>query len=332
MARILTEHLESGVFTRQRLINLTNASIVDAASGDGSRRYLSSNGNPSFARLSMLGSYSEVYGETWFESNQLPGLDQDQIIRFFNGSTQLASFQLTAANVWAPKIGASVETAGSLAATWGVWHCAEFHYKIHASTGALTLKIDGIEVCSFTGDTVVSGLTVFDIVEMYYSTGSAHINADGLVINDTTGGESNSWPGIIYVSSQDPDAVSATYNAWSGSAGGDKNLLVDEYPPNETDFVYSVTNAQKQGFSFGAHSVPVNGVIQAVIHEYYARKISSGQVKMGMRDGGVDAQTAALDLGVDWAVLQNRQPLDPSAAAWNLTTADSVETFVETVI
>ena len=114
--------------------------------------------------------------------------------------------------------------------------------------------------------------------------------------------------------------------------GGSKYLLVDEYPPNVTDYVYSITNAQKQGFGFGAHGLSADSQIQSVIHEYYARKISSGQLKLQMRDGGVDTANAAQDLGVDWKSMQNRAILDPSAAAWTVTTADSVEGFVEAVI
>jgi hypothetical protein len=345
MVRILTEHLESGFFSEARVLshnyfppddsgikaNIRDSSIY-GPSGDGSRRFLHT-GNPfgvNFLRLQMFGNYSEIYGEIWFYDAVSPVPGADQIIRFYNNAQEMASVRLTPDNKWAPRFGGGLnlpEAQGSLYATWGVWHCLEFYYKISA-TGEFTGKIDGFPAFSFTGNTVVAGLTSFNQIDMFCQL-TASMDLDGLVINDTTGAEDNTWPGIILVASRDPNADQAAHDQWSATSGGSKFPKVSEYPDDPATYIFSVTDAQKQGFDFPAFSVPANSVPISVITEDTALKVSSGEIYQWQKLGATEIASVAKPLGTDLKVVQNRRTKDPTGATWTLANANASSAIVE---
>jgi hypothetical protein len=343
MARILTEHLESGWFSEQRVLTyiantfiIRDSSTAGAPSGDGSRRWINLNNavGETYVRLQMFGFYTEVYGEIFYRFPIQPLVGSDQIIRFFNDAQPMMTLRVTPANHFAPVVGGALnipKPEGSLDLTWGVWHCLEFYYKIHASSGEFTCKVDGTEACSFVGDTTFAGKTSFNNVDMFAQLMNS-CDLDGLVINDTTTSDDNTWPAIIYCASRDPNADMVAHNDWSVTIGGSKFPKVSEYPDNVNSYIYSVTNGQKQGFTYPAFNVPANSVPISVITEDTCRKISEGQIKQGQRLAGVEDQTAAKDLGVDLKVMQNRQIRDPNGAVWTLANANASESFVEAII
>ncbi len=340
MARILTEHLESGDFSEARVVNhnmptTTRAAVKDSAvfgvSGDGSRRWIQM-GNiaaESFVDLQLFANYTEVYGEVWFYSPTIMTTNSDQIIRFYKDTTQLASPLLTNDNKWASFIfGSGAGSTGSVFGTWGVWHCMEFYYKISATVGELTFKIDGVVAATLSGNTVSGGNLNFNRIRLFSSL-TAELRLDGLVVNDTTTAEDNTWPGIILVASRDPNADMGAHPDWSQTGVGAKYLVVSEYPDDQGTYIYSVVDAQKQGFTFPAFNVPSNSVPIAVITEDTAAMVSAGTLFQWQKLGATELTSAAKTLGVDLKIVQFRRTKDPTGAAWTLANANASSAFVE---
>lgn len=76
---------------------------------------------------------------------------------------------------------------------------------------------------------------------------------DDLAVNDTSGSFQNSWPGEEKVIVLRPNG-NGDNSAWTGSDGNstDNYLLVDDVPPNSTDYVQSNTSGQIDDYNLEA--------------------------------------------------------------------------------
>ena len=133
------------------------------------------------------------------------------------------------------------------------WHSIEGKLRVHDTLGEVIIKVDGVEIINFAGDTKNGGTsTRLDCVEFRPNGFSANFLDDWLV-NDTTGSVNNSWTGEITIKGIRP----AGNGANSGLVGSDGNstdnyLLVDEYPLNTTDYVGSATAGLKDTYDLNA--------------------------------------------------------------------------------
>jgi hypothetical protein len=173
------------------------------------------------------------------------------------------------------------------------WYLIEVYVKLHRTTGVVTVKLDGTEIVTWTGDTLGNLYTNYGkstIDTFYYLVyGAAYL--DDLALNDTTGSTDNSWCGdgrvILLMPNGDGDVTQMT-----NSAGTQVNnySYVDEIPSTgDTDYVcasgtgtydlYALTNPTISGVT-----------IQRVWVEARARETvaESGVLKAVMKINGVE--------------------------------------------
>ena len=204
--------------------------------------------------------------------------------------------------------------------------------------GTIAVKIDDVQDINYASQDTKPGADA-DVNEWYWgnqaiAVGGGTCKFDDFIVNDTTGGANNSWTGIRYIYPALPTGDSASNNAWSRSTGSNGWSLVDERPYNTTDYVYSNTNGQQQGFTHAASGVPAASVVRSVAFEYIAYKISSGQLKVGARSNTTENLSAAQNLGISPTALRAYYENDPdTSAAWaSISAADAAESLVESVI
>lgn len=214
----------------------------------------------------------------------------------------------------------------------GSWICIEWRLQI-GNSNVFNLWVNGVSDIALSGvDTSPGSETTLDRFEVWDPGGNPAIGP--VLINDINGGVDNGQIGVIKIVRQLPTGDSATNNAWTGSAGGTKALLVDEKPPNDdTDYVYSTTTGQKQGHTFAASLIPATASILAVAQEHYLKKVTSGQVKIGMRSNATEDVDAAIDIATSYDVYQKRRTTDPSGGgAWTVSRVDANESYIESVL
>jgi len=252
--------------------------------------------------------------------------------------TILGSIRQTAGRQLTLYVGASLVATGTKVLVDNQTYNFQLGIKIHDSTGYVTLKVDGVTDINYTASDTKPGADA-DVNE--WQLGNAGIaagggigNYDDLILNDTTGGVNNSFPGIRYFYPALPTGDSATNNALSRSTGSNGWALVDERPHNITDYVFSGTNGQQQGFTHAASGVPAASIVKSVRFDYIAWMISSGQLKVGTKSGSTEDLSAAQSLGISPTVLTAYYENDPdTAAAWaSIAAADAAESLVESVI
>ena len=170
----------------------------------------------------------------------------------------------------------------------------EIRVLLHASTGSIEVYKEGSPVadCSFSGNTLPAGSNM-DAFRVGAFLGNLGVVADCVWVNDTSGSVNNGRPGVVRNYTQRPTGDSATNNAYTGSAGGGKYLLVNEATADAANYVFSETTGQKQGFTYAAPSLPSNPQVKALVTNDLVRKDSAGGWKPGLRLGGTDHMGAA---------------------------------------
>jgi hypothetical protein len=221
-------------------VNATTPPTVSTtvyASGGASYRfgYSGSYANKNNVALAEAYFRQRIYNSHGYGANTI-------FCGFRNGANNIAYLQVDDIMRWRFVVGTTVVATAAVSMELSAWYCAEVRIKIDAAVGRLVLKIDGNTVIDYTGDTTVSGAYAgFDNVYWKYSgTNSYYIYVDDIALNDTTGAADNSWCGGGRVIKITPDG-NGSVNDWDGSDGNkvDNYLLVDEYPYNSADYVYT---------------------------------------------------------------------------------------------
>jgi hypothetical protein len=111
----------------------------------------------------------------------------------------------------------------------GSWHVLEVHWLIHASTGYIDVKVDGIQSAQLLShNTWVSDLVGVNLLYFDVASGCDYY-IDDIIVRD------DQWPGRGGIHVLTPNAGS-TNEGWTASAG-DPETCVDELPPVFTDYL-----------------------------------------------------------------------------------------------
>jgi hypothetical protein len=204
---------------------------------------------------------------------------------------------VTADGVLQVKVGASIVDTYLGPLQTNTWYLLEVYCKIDDSVGVITVRLDGTQVATYSGDTKPS---------TYTGCGRARIKAgtlqslwwDDVALNDTSGVADNSWCGEGHVIRLLPNGE-GYLNQWMGSDGNKVNnyALVNELVSDEdVTYVESGTPGERD---FHAVAAPPAGIdIQRVWVEARARDTAVGgpQIKLGLYKGGSSALSAAIGL------------------------------------
>jgi hypothetical protein len=257
-------------------------------------------------------------------------LGNGHLIKWKNGSTVLGSLYLDATNhVWKLYTGnaASLVATGTIYCTSGVWYIIELYIKIN-DAGTLTLRINGVQDCTFSGDTKPGAETEVTTIEFTSATGLRWY-LDDIIINDTTGNApGNSWPSGAYVVGILPTGAGAT-TQWTPSTGSNY-ACVDETPPAAADFVS--VNAVDQIDSYVMADLPAGpAVVLGLETALFAIKIPGATpttLKPLVRHSGTDyPEASGLTVPLSSAIpVRKCYAQNPGTSAdWSVADVNGVE-------
>jgi hypothetical protein len=168
------------------------------------------------------------------------------LLAVYKGSTAMVNVVTTSSggfkcNTWSTLLASS---AGGLYST-DVTHKVEIYIKIDNTVGRVVVKINGIPVIDFTGDTQSGTDSTFDSLKIGAASGFpegqyAQAYFDNVVVDDTE------WPGDTKIAAVVPTGAGNSAQ-WTPSAGANWDC-VEEVPPSDADYITTNTVGQKDTY------------------------------------------------------------------------------------
>lgn len=179
-------------------------------------------------------------------------------------------------------VGSTLVATASVSLPLNVWGLVEVHYKCHDSAGSLEMRLDGVDVASYAGDTKPGADAEVDNV---YFTGATSLSyyLDDLALDDAD------WVGDGYVEYLS-DAGNGAASQWTGSDGNqvDNYQMTDEIPPDgDTTYITDSTPGNRDMATVAAWDDTYKS-IRLVRSVAVGRGEAGGeQIKLGVRTNGV---------------------------------------------
>jgi hypothetical protein len=220
--------------------------------------------------------------------------------------------------------------AGNTLSVINVWHYVEVKILLSDTVGTVEVRVDGntTPVINLTGqDTKNAGTkTVFDSIGIGSEGSFGNVNSDDFYVCNGAGSVNNDFLGDIKIDTLLPNNNGFS-SALVGSDGNstDNYLLVDEVPPNTTDYVSSATIDQKDTYAFS--NTTVAGTVMGVQINSFAQKNDAGTRQMAhVTRRSIDYDSADMTVGQGFGYYRTLQETDPNtSAAWTTSGVDGAE-------
>lgn len=273
-----------------------------------------------------VGKPSEVYIGVGMFLNNVSVVQK--VVAFWTSNALLFQIKIAIGGSIQACRGSTVVAESTNTLATGGWNYVELYYKEGDSAGVITIRVNGAEWLTFTGDTKnVTG--DFSTVRLSQSSSfSFIIYYDDLVINDTAGSVNNSWPGQqkLYLAT-----VNAAGDATDLTASAGTNYeAVDEIPPSTTDYVYGSTATEKDLYNI---TDPLAGTetLGSVVVNFVAKLDSgSGNLAATVKAGLTEDDATADGLTETWVLYQSIWATNPDdSAAWAPADIDDLQIGIE---
>jgi hypothetical protein len=251
-------------------------------------------------------------------------LSADRICAFQESGTEHVGLALTAAGQLIVYRGTTASVLGTSTTTLVVntWYYLEFKAAVHDTTGSYEVRIDGVPEATLTASGVDTRAAATGVLTGFFIRGSGASGEkfyfDDLYFCDGTGTIRNSFLGPCKVETLLPqtDAVAAGSNAGlTPSTGTDHGALVDENPPNTTDYNSSPTVGLKDTYNYP--SLALTGTVLGVQTDLYVAKSDAvaRQVCAVVRAGGVDYDGANVSPLTTFSYFSEVRAQNPNTSA-----------------
>jgi hypothetical protein len=225
----------------------------------------------------------------------------------------------------------TILATGATSLSSSTWYYLELKVLFSDTVGTYELRVNGVSEFSGTNaDTVSSGSAGWDSLGFGHitltNTPDPELSYDDLYVCDGTGGVNDTFLGDHRIVAVVASSGNGTAVDWSPSTGSDHGALVDENPPNETDYNQSGTAGHRDTYNFAA--VGVAGTVKAVQTVNLIKADAAGIRYVGdvARIGGTNYDSTGVVVGSDWTYRLEMHPTSPAtSAAWTIAEIDVAE-------
>lgn len=218
--------------------------------------------------------------------------------------------------------GASLLATGATTLLINSWYYVEFKGVIHDTAGSYELRIDGVTELAASGiDTRNVGTTGQWNNVRLGSVASTGVFFDDLYVCDLSGSLRNDFLGVCKVETLLPQLGNGSNVGLTPSTGGDHGALVDENPPNTTDYNSSPTVGVKDTYNYP--SMALTGAILGIQTNLYVNKSDAAarQVCAVVRAGAIDYDGANVAPGTTFGYFSEVRAVNPNTTV-DWTTSD----------
>lgn len=222
-------------------------------------------------------------------------------------------------------------TVGTLLATAtvptvsGVWHHVEVKALIADSGGSCEVRVDGVTVINYSGDTRASSTGTAGLDGVQWSAYSGAIGGwDDIYALDTSGSVANDWLNDCRINTLAPTSDAAVQ--FTRSTGASNYLTVDEGRMNsDTDYVQSATVGHIDRFGYAdlaAAAVTVHGV--QVVTWCKKTDATARTMRNILVSGATTSNGASFALTTSYLPMVTTLTLNPDGSvAWTPTTVNA---------
>lgn len=248
---------------------------------------LECSGSADYASKAFLTSHGSLYFAFRLRYYSDPALSCG-LIRFSDsgGTTTITVLRNTSykTELRLGSYGGTVIATGSRTISAGTTYLVEIYYAPLNSGGTFTLKIDGVQEISYTGDTTAGLENILDFRLGSPSAGSVYGYSyyDDFIVDDAN------WIGKTYIQGLTITG-SGTTTQWDPSTGSNY-ACVDEVPYSDTDYVYTNTNDEIDTYALSNLSGTIASIkaMALTARAAYDGSPTPTHIQLGVRSGGSD--------------------------------------------
>lgn len=314
-ADLLTKYLSLGSFAPSISAGNGRHSSACVRSNAASATSYVSKGVPASGTTAIIGMAFKTSSLQASFISVLDGGDA-QIYGALNSDGSITIYRSNSVLLFSAGTALGSTAAGVL--TVDVFNFIELKVVLHDSTGAVTLKVNGITVLSLTGqDTRYSagtgGWTQFVVGR---SSGSHNIDIDDLYVCDGSGAVNNDFLGDVRVDAHFPNAA-GTNNASTPSTGGDRSATVDETAPNgDTDYNTLTAAGDKDTYNLEAFKATGSAILgMQVLTSIKKTDAGVGSSTTVVRHSGTDYDGTTQGLTLGYTYVRDVYNVNPGTNA-----------------
>jgi hypothetical protein len=204
--------------------------------------------------------------------------------------------------------------------TAGQWPYIEVKELVHASTGTIQIKINGVSALNLTGQATknTNGSAAATITQVALVSNSVQDQwfADFYCLDDS-GSINNDYLGDIRVDAHLPDGDGNTQNS-TPSSGSDQYAMVDETTPDgDTTYNTLASAGDKDTLTFPALAATGVSTVLGFQVCMYARKTDAGtgSIAAVVRSGGTDYDGSTVTLNTSYGYVLQPYDANPATSA-----------------
>lgn len=199
------------------------------------------------------------------------------VIRFRAGTAVLVSLAYSLLfNRW-DITGATTGNTGNNSTPINTWQCLEVHYKISDTVGVLTVRIDGVEVFTFSGDTKPGADSTVDNIQFVL----------GLMYVDDFALDTSDWCGLGYYIGLTANGA-GDVTQWTPTGGA--NYANVSIPANDATY-NTGTTGQTDNYAMTTTTLGAADVLR-VIPFVRASNPAAGTLNVGVKTEGTNYTSA----------------------------------------
>ena len=298
-----TEQIASGDRSR--------AYVIEAASHSGTYGLhldASYSSNHGLAKFPVTGTPSELYVSAWIYPDSTYALyfevyiDSEHYVGVrYNGT------------YWDAYVDGVKVDDGAVTHAVQTWHLVQFHVVIDNS-GTIETRIGGIDDISYSGDTQPGETTAIEKVRVFqYVAGVNYIDS---YVDDLVFG-SDDWPGDIrFAAALVPDSDTAQKD-WTPSAGSLNYDLVDDVPPNDSEYISAGSVNYKDLYGLSDWSPSGSEEPQFIVDWMRAKKdvAEPCNIESLVKSGSTESSSGSISIDTDWTYYSTVIDEDPDTSA-----------------
>ena len=325
MARLLTRGFESGNLIAET-DSIASSPFVNTGFARTGLYKFGTNSTSDQGVWNFPGADTIFMGVGFYIDDMPSNNNQDFLILASSNSTiSLRAYVNGTINLL--RSGAHLANSSPVLFTLDTYHYLEL-WVFMDNSGRAVLKMDGVTIIDFTGDTLASSdpnmskltLKGQQSLDIYY---------DDLVVNNDAGDFNNTWPGIVSLEPLFPTATGTVTQLSRGGADSGNNWdQVNEQPANSSEYVYSTATGTYDLYGLADFALPEGAIINNVILQGRSQ-IDSGEGKMRLvlESDSVEAEsTGSFVLTTAWNGYSSVFEQDPSiTGTWTDAAVDALQ-------